>query len=863
MLGALILEPSTYLSAADIIDKPDFFIVRHGYIWEAFSRLDSRSEPADYITIVQELRDMGQLEEIGGEGYITQLVNNVPTSMHAEVYAELILRTSKRRQYLQAADNIRSLALNSDISIDIVAEKAEKALVEVGALSDSQGLTDLASGVSKEYDKLEQIRDGKVVFGIPMGFRALDIMLGGLNKSDLLIFAGRPGMGKTSWMLTVALNVARKGARVAIFTMEMGVEQIIRRFLSIESSVTIQQMRTGNTTDAEWHRLTQGIGRLYNLPIYIDDTPGITPAAIRSKCRKMQYEVGVDLVIIDYMQLMESDNNYRDNRVQQISYISRALKNLARELKCTVLSAAQLNRNVEQRGNKRPMLADLRESGCLSGDTQIYLPDKGYSVPIKSLVGKTGFNVLSMDTETYKLENGTVTNAFTTGMKPVYKMVTALGRTIRATGNHKFLTINGWKRLDELEIDGHIAIPRILPDIHSDDRMKDSELALMAHLIGDGCTLPRHSIQYTTGKHDLAKIVSDLATEVFGDLLSPRIEKANGHNWYNVYLASTKRLSRKTRSPISTWLEGYGIWGLRSYEKHIPENVFGQSNEKVALFLSHLWATDGCVNLSKAGKRYRPIIFYSTSSPRLARDVRCLLLRLGMNGRLRVVSQGDKGRDQYHVILTGHGDLSLFADVIDTIGKKQSLDMESVKTYLDRTTSNTNRDIIPHDIWRKYVVPSMQRNGVTSRDMKDGKFYLGTTFYKQNVSRDRARRLSETVGSTAIRNLANSDIYWDKISSIGFDGEEPVYDLTVDTYHNFCAGLIMAHNSIEQDADAVMFLYRDEVYHPESTDKPNIGEVIVSKHRHGNTGTVELLFDAPTMTFRDAEFKKIDTLVWS
>ena len=223
--------------------------------------------------------------------------------------------------------------------------------------------------VSDYYDEIEKLLElGAGTVGIPTGFKGLDGLLGGFQKSDLVVFAGRPGMGKTSWILTVAMHAARRGARVAIFTMEMGVEQMVQRLLSMETSIKIGQLRTANINPREQTRLTEAIGRISNLPLFIDDTPSIAPIEMRTKCRRLQHEYGLDMVMVDYMQLMSAGKAYENNRVQEISYISRALKELARELNVCVLSTAQLSRAVEQRQDKRPQLSDLRESGSIEQD---------------------------------------------------------------------------------------------------------------------------------------------------------------------------------------------------------------------------------------------------------------------------------------------------------------------------------------------------------------------------------------------------------------------------------------------------------------------------------------------------------------
>ena len=420
-------------------------------------------------------------------------------------------------------------------------------------------------------------------------------------------------------------------------------------------------------------------------------------------------------------------------------------------------------------------------------------------------------------------------------------MTTQLGRSVRATGNHKFLTINGWRRLDELRSGDRVALPRRLigPTAQT---MSDDELALLGHLIGDGCTLPRHVQQYTTNDLVLAETVAGLATRVFPGTINPRISRER--DWYQVYLSATGRLTHRVRNPIAKWLDELGVFGLRSYEKFVPEKVFRQPRPQIARFLRHLWSTDGCIILSVGGDHYANI-YYASSSARLARDVQSLLLRLEINARMTRHSQGRKGRDQYHIELTGKADIERFVAWVGGLGASKSVQMSAISTYMDSRMANTNRDVVPSDVWRTMAVPAMQVAGLTSRALQAelGNAYCGTTLYKQNLSRERAARLATVVGSDELMSIASSDVYWDRVASIEPDGEHDVYDLTVDNLHNFIAGNIVLHNSIEQDSDVVLFIYRERFYNDNvAEDRRNIAEIIIAKHRNGPTGKLELLF---------------------
>jgi replicative DNA helicase len=374
VIGAVIVNPASFYSVASFLNAEDFFILRHQHIWEALLRLNERGDDIDYVSIVQELRNVDKLDEIGGAAYITQLINNTPTSIHAEVYGRLVERAAIRRRLLSAADRIKLLALDEELTVERVMDGAETELFGVSERQLSRELIPMREALSLYYDQLEALMQaGAETVGLPTGFKDLDKLLGGLQKSDLLVFAGRPGMGKTSWLLSVALNAARLGRRVLIFTMEMGVDQIVQRMVSMEAAINSQKLRVGNLAQQEWAKFVQVVDNLSHFRVFIDDTPAMTPLQMRSKCFRLMREHGIDLVILDYMQLMNAGGSYENNRVQEISYISRSMKELARELNVPIISAAQLSRAVEQRQDKRPVLSDLRESGSIEQDSDIVM----------------------------------------------------------------------------------------------------------------------------------------------------------------------------------------------------------------------------------------------------------------------------------------------------------------------------------------------------------------------------------------------------------------------------------------------------------------------------------------------------------
>ncbi|MCA2002968.1 MAG: replicative DNA helicase, partial [Chloroflexi bacterium] len=366
VVGAVLINPEVYYDVAQFLTADDFYIHRNQWIWEAFTRLHEQRIPVDLLTVSEELEKVNQLAEIGGSAYLTSLINQAPSSLNAEAYGRIVEGHSIRRKMINAANKIASLAYNEASAVDDVMSEAEKAVFNVSERRLTRDLQPISQVLSDYYDRIDELaKRPDEIHGVPTGFIDLDKMLTGLQPSDLLIIAGRPGQGKTGFLLSVAKNAAlTHKKRVAIFSLEMSNEQVVQRLIAQETGIDSQRLRTGKLTEDEWPLFTHAIEVFSDAKIFLDDTPAITPLQLRTKCRRLHMEFGIDLIIIDYLQLMGGDTR-NDNRVQEVSYISRNLKVLARELNVPVLSAAQLSRAVEQRTDKRPVLSDLRESGSL------------------------------------------------------------------------------------------------------------------------------------------------------------------------------------------------------------------------------------------------------------------------------------------------------------------------------------------------------------------------------------------------------------------------------------------------------------------------------------------------------------------
>ncbi len=374
VLGAVLIFPESYFDLSQKLKGDDFYIIRNRWVWEAYSTLIERRQKIDLLTVSAALNEKNHLEEIGGTAYLATLINQTPTSLHAEAYAEIVEENAMRRRMLEAANHLAKQAYDRGKSVNTLLDEAEKAVFGLSERRITYDLQPIQQVLGSYYDRIDQLSQRPdEIFGVPTGLIDLDKILGGLQKSDLLIIAGRPGMGKTGFMLSVAKNAAQKHRKhVAVFSLEMSNEQLIQRLIAQETGIDTQRLRSGQLYDDEWSKFNHAIEVLSDTHIWLDDTPAITPLSLRTKCRRLHMEHQLDLIIVDYLQLMAGDTR-TENRVQEVSYISRNLKVLARELNVPVLVGAQLSRAVEQRADKRPVLSDLRESGSLEQDSDIVM----------------------------------------------------------------------------------------------------------------------------------------------------------------------------------------------------------------------------------------------------------------------------------------------------------------------------------------------------------------------------------------------------------------------------------------------------------------------------------------------------------
>ena len=853
LLGCLMIDPEAILKVVDFLMPKDFYKDIHKKIYQTMVELFEKREPIDSLSVSSRLKEKKELEQIGGVAYLASLVNFVPTASHVLNYAKIVQQKRILRDLIGASYEIGTMGYQEAEDVDVLLDNAESKIFSIAQKSLTQRFIPVKEILEETFKRIDELSKHKGgLRGIPTGFRNLDNILAGLQKSDLIILAGRPSLGKSAMALDFARHVAcNHKIPVGLFSLEMSKDQIIDRLIAAQADIDLWRLRTGRLSDEgednDFSRIQKAMDVLSQAPIFIDDASSSNVLQMRAMARRLQADQGLGLLIIDYLQLMES-RNPNATMVQQVTENSRGLKGLAKELNVPVLVLSQLSRAVEQRTPQIPRLADLRESGCLTGDTLITRADTGERIPIKNLVGQTNVPVHSLD-ETWRIKEEKISKVFCSGRKMVYELTTKSGLRIKASANHPFRKINGWTRLNQLQIGDLIATPKKLTISSPKNELSEDEIAFLAHLLGDGCVLSHQPVHYTSSDQENIKIVAKLAKKLFK--IKPRIVKQK--NWWHVYLPSPYHLTHGKHNPIISWYQKLGIKPVRSWKKEIPEKIFTSNENHLSLFLRHLWATDGNIS-SKLLKNRKPSasIYYSTTSKKLAEGVKHLLLRLGIRSKISGIRKGNY-RICYHVNIRGKKHQLNFLHLIGCFGKRGRIIPHLIKD-LEDIIPNTNLDIWPKETWQFIINPIREKEEISWREFSAGigTSYCGTTLFKCGIGTERLIRIANLLQSQTLDEIAKSDIFWDQIVSIKPLKVEKVYDATVPKTYNFLANNIIIHNSIEQDADVVMFISREDRYKP-NTERKNIADIIIAKHRNGPVGKVELYFDEPRVSFKDIE----------
>jgi replicative DNA helicase len=840
LLGGLLLDNEAFDRVADVVTAEDFYRDDHRRIFRHLARLVEAGKPADLVTVSESIEASEDKDKTGGPAYLAALAQNSPSALNARRYAELVRERALQRRLAQVATEIAESALGpSGKEVRQLLDEAESRILEVGEAGGrgTRGFEEIQPVLARVFERIDHLyhqENKSDVTGIPTGFLDLDEKTAGLQPQDLIIVAGRPSMGKTALALNIAEHVAvDNGLPVAIFSMEMSGTQLAMRMLGSIAKVDQHKMRTGRLADEEWGRLSAAMGRLHEAPIYIDETGALNVLELRARARRMRRQSGrLGLIVVDYLQLMRASSS-GENRATEISEISRSLKALAKELEVPVVALSQLSRAVEARNDRRPMMSDLRE--CVTGDTLVCLAD-GRRMPIRDLVG-TCPEVVAISEER-RLVHARADKVWPVGKRPVMCVHLASGRRIHATSDHRLYGAGGWRRVRELEVGDRLALARYLPEPEAPIRWPDAWLVLLGHMVGDGSYLKNAPLRYTTGSEENSKAVRDAAA-AFGVTVS---RHAGRGNWHQLVLSGNG--DRWHPKGVNRWLRDLGIFDQRSHEKRLPCDVFRLGNGQVALLLRHLWATDGSIVARPRDQRGSSRVYFSTASRGLAEDVASLLLRFGIVARIRSVVQPGGYRPVHTVDVSGSDQQKLFLESIGTFGPRVP-QATALLARLEDSEPNPNVDTLPLEVFAQ-VKASMRAHGISERRMASlrGTSYGGTSHFAFAPSRGTLQDYAEILGDDKLRAWCMDDVFWDRVVAIEPAGEAEVYDLTVPGPASWLADGIASHNSgaIEQDADVILFIYRDEVYFPDKPETKGRAEVIIGKQRNGPIGRIELAF---------------------
>jgi replicative DNA helicase len=835
LLGSVLVDKEMMATVSEIVRAEDFYASLHETIFAALVALNDRGEPLDKISLAEELRSRGMLDKVGGIAYLSSLMDTVATAASAEYYAKIVREKASLRGLIHAGTQITKLGYEAEEDVPAALDSSEQIVYDVtnrGTKKSFAPVGDLLLGVFQDLERRFEHKGDRT--GITSGFRDIDDYTAGWQPGNLVIVAARPAMGKTSIALNMAVAAAKdERLPVAIFSLEMTKQELVERFISSEGRLDASKLRRGSIKETEWEDIGKAMGVLHDLPLYLDDSGSVTVTEIRSRCRRLKSNVGLAAVFIDYLQLVRPSTNGRNvNRNEELSEICRVLKASAKDLGVPIIALAQLNRGVEARQDKRPMLADLRD--CLAGDSLITNAQTGERCAIADIVnsGKR-FNVWAVD-DRLRLVQRPIVDAWEVGRKQVHRVTTQSGRVVRCTAGHRFLTVSGWSELKDLAPGRMIAVPRVGPEpVYHRTTISPDRALLLGWLTGDGHFGGSPALTVSTEVE--AQLAVALGESTFA--LKPIVKRERADTPALRVVMTTGRMCGAGKNPLTNWLRDLGVWKTTGAEKHVPDELFLQDDAVIAAFLRGLFHADG--SLSRRSNASRVTVRLATVSESLARGVQHLLLRFGINAVLKcdrrnIGGYPTKTTALWTLALMQRGAVDSFMKRIGFLGEKHKLAADKVESRLWNDAGQFDR------------IPLEVNDSVRKLRSNVGLSHAGLGWRDQGKSMSRATcaMLAERLDDSVLDSLAMSDVLWDSIVSIVSESEEAVYDLTVGDLHNFCVNDVVTHNSgaIEQEADLVTFLYRDAYYNRETTPEPDLTEFIIAKHRNGKVGTVRLRF---------------------
>lgn len=843
LLGALLYENANLELIEDLLTEESFYEPLHGKIYAAAREAVSRGRRADPVTVNHALLHETALADAGGIDYLADLVELTTASRSCHEYATVIQELWRRRELIKLGESVAKQARGGEVSVKVI-EHNERAILSLqvhGAGLRLVGADEAISSVIEEYENAERGA------GVKLGLSPIDDETGGFMKGEMWCAAGRPSMGKSALAATAALNIARNGyapsgARLGVIEIscEMRVEQLMRRHIAdlcyelygsgapsysiIRRRLMTEQQRKMFYTAAAGLRELGTLKSIYRT--------GLTISSLRSLIRRQMGQwarqgIETGLVIVDHMGLVRDAGQSR-NRHEQQGEVARDTKEMAGDLDIPLLALLQLNRKVEERDDKRPMLADLRD--CVTGETLVTLAD-GRRVPISDLAGTRNIAVISPDGAIAEAE------AWEVGTREVVEVQLRSGRRVRCTGRHRLRGASGWVRVQDLVLGSRIAVLRTLPEPPDPTSWPDERVAFLGQMIGDGCYVHGSSPGYVSADpENIAAVEAGAAS--FGAIVH-RYESEG-----KVQLSLSCNGNRWEKGPLIDWFESMGIRDQRSGTKRVPPAAFMLPNRQISLLLRHLWATDGHIGFRA--------ISYTSKSEGLARDIMDLLVRVGVASRLSFTI-----RDSCFRVTVRDGDAGLFADRVGAFGPR----VEPLRRLMGKgLKTNTNVDTLPAE-FTAHVRTILKERGISHRRFAQlcGIAFNGNAQWKGCWGWHRALRAAAILKHPQIQDWVNPQYFWDQVVAIGPPSHAMVYDICVPGPESWIANGIVSHNSgeWEQNADGVIGCYRDAYYaererEPKRQDEKILWEerkasrwmeALFLKIREGQTQTVKLWTD--------------------
>lgn len=786
--------------------SPDIF---HDYrnvaIVKACHSAIAKGLPIGAVNILRELKTVGENFNGTVVSYLFELNQFEPIlfdvtrkeafSELAGRYVQKIQKAAKLRKLTEIASEVCTLATEPGASAEDLLVRIQEAKTETEAVSPEKStLVSLEAMLKRTlWDLKEVLDDPNKQRGITTGLRVLDSATGGgLYPGEMWIISGRPGSGKSAMAWGVAISVAKTGKTVLGISLEMGLSELGRRFLSAKTSYPATQFRTGKGLEDKLDNIFNTADNMKDLPLFLEEKVQINEIGLKQDIEKIR----PDVVVLDYLQLMSASGKFY-NREGEIASLSRFMKLSAIEYGLTFIVLSQLNRDLKGRSSKVPQLTDLRESGCLKGDTVIFSHYHNSFKTLESLDSE----IVGM-VESNKKEKGsimqTAKKCFMSGEKQLYLVELITGHKIEMTACHKVLTPGRqWEKMGDLSKGSMVGVPLNFSNkVRS--TMTSDEVKILGLFLGNGCSLPRRSLQLTSHVEDEGLCIEsmEIVNRLFDNVLRPcmkhQIYRENTEKEsraINVFYSAKRQVSRKYRNPFVEFLEKYGMYGKRHKEKEIPPTIFMQSTQLRQLFIKYLWATDGSVCLRNDRGNKRPAIMYSSASELMIGQLQILLQSVGILSKINKSIKNGKYVTHYLCIQSRYF-MDKFLVDIGVAGKRKGKKVKEAKALINKIVSG----------WTKY-----------------------------ELSEDKS------IAYVPIKEITKTNI-------------EKVYDIEIAETHNFFANGIIVHNSLEQDADVVIGLYRDE------TNASGEAAIYILKNRNDRTGKFPVYFDGPSMTYRDLSF---------